>query len=277
MRPLTFSAAQKATDRLESRYIKKIKASYQAALADIKPHLDRIHLQYGIDGKLTIAEMHKMTVHETKRVTRLIKLERQINAELAALNRGAAQQLAGHLTEVYKTNYTMAGGLINRSIAGDISFDLFNRQAIYQSAIQPMGKIALEENAVSVRQNIKRAINQSIVQGESIQDMAERVQVALEKNMNRAVRIARTETTGIMGEARMDVLMEAKEKGVRMVKVWMAASDNRTRDDHADLDGKEVGLEEEFGFGLMFPGDQHAPVEQVVNCRCAMAARIIED
>jgi uncharacterized protein with gpF-like domain len=59
-------------------------------------------------------------------------------------------------------------------------------------------------------------------------------------------------------------------------KIWSATGDDRTRDDHMEMDGQEVGVDEAFetpgGDFLMFPGDSSlgAPPEQVANCRCAV-------
>ena len=49
---------------------------------------------------------------------------------------------------------------------------------------------------------------------------------------------------------------------------WVSSRDGAVRDSHANLDGKVVTVGKEFGYGLEYPGDPSAGVEQIVNCRC---------
>lgn len=54
-------------------------------------------------------------------------------------------------------------------------------------------------------------------------------------------------------------------------QTWNAVGDDRTRTDHQDADGQEVGLGEAFTVGgedLMFPGDPAGSDENTMNCRC---------
>jgi hypothetical protein len=87
----------------------------------------------------------------------------------------------------------------------------------------------------------------------------------------RAATIARTETHTA---SNIGALAAAQATGLNLRKEWMAAEDDRTREDHADADGQIVGLNESFTVGgveMMEPGDPSAPPEQTINCRCAMA------
>ena len=97
----------------------------------------------------------------------------------------------------------------------------------------------------------------------------------------RAALIARTETTIVANNA---ALGAAQATGLVLQKEWVASGDERTRGfgaewGHAAADGQIVMLDEKFEvhdeFGEISemdgPGDESAPVEQVVNCRCAPA------
>lgn len=69
------------------------------------------------------------------------------------------------------------------------------------------------------------------------------------------------------------------------MKEWLAAFDDRTRDDHRDagmryVEGGSPGpiaMDKPFTVGInnpvqmMYPGDPSAPPEQVCNCRCTIA------
>lgn len=87
----------------------------------------------------------------------------------------------------------------------------------------------------------------------------------------RAATIARTETHTA---SNIGAMAAAQATGLNLRKEWLAAEDDRTREDHADADGQIVGLNETFTVGgvqMMEPGDPSAPPEQVINCRCGVA------
>ncbi len=46
--------------------------------------------------------------------------------------------------------------------------------------------------------------------------------------------------------------------------------DGVTRPSHAATNGEVKLLNQSFSNGLMYPGDMNAPVEEIVNCRCAL-------
>ena len=60
-----------------------------------------------------------------------------------------------------------------------------------------------------------------------------------------------------------------------VVKTWQATDDERTRDDHVGLDGRQaVGIDSHFvcrsGDTIRYPHDPLAPARQTINCRCTV-------
>jgi len=254
-----------ATEAREAKFIKDLTQGYNDARKGIKKELNKAYDKYSVDGKLTMADMAKYD--------RLGALNKKVDAELTALNRGTASMHKGYLTDVFEDNYYMTGYFLESETAKDISYSLLNRQAIYESVLTPMDKIALSDNAVSVRAGIKRSITSDLIQGKGIREMSQGITNALEKNANNAARIARTETTGVMNKARLDSMGFAETKGFRIDKKWITGGDDRVRDSHACLDGDTVKLNEPFTECLinpmMYPGDQSGSAEDVINCRCS--------
>ena len=80
----------------------------------------------------------------------------------------------------------------------------------------------------------------------------------------RAELIARTETTGAANYGRQQQMVR---DGVS-TNIWLAQPS--ARPEHAELDGREVPIGEEFGYGLRWPGDQQAGPGMVCNCRCVL-------
>ena len=95
----------------------------------------------------------------------------------------------------------------------------------------------------------------------------------------RSQTIARTEvhTAALFAQEKLAIIAR-DELGLSLKKEWIAVEDDRTRSWHSDVDGTVVGLDEKFnvpnpkgGVDLMDgPGDDSAPPEQVINCRCVL-------
>lgn len=101
----------------------------------------------------------------------------------------------------------------------------------------------------------------------------------------RADTIARTETIASLNAANQEAYRQGLEKvGMTeqdVTRVWKAASDERTRHDHAAMRGVEViGLNTPFtltdGSQMLYPGDTSlgAPASQTINCRCSQFIRL---
>ena len=116
------------------------------------------------------------------------------------------------------------------------------------------------------------------MQGESIPDISKRLTHVTEMNLTSAIRNARTATTSAENRGRMDSYHRAQDMGVQIVKVWMATNDERTREEHLELDGQEREIDEPFENSIgkiMYPGDPDADPANVYNCRCTLVTRVV--
>ena len=96
-------------------------------------------------------------------------------------------------------------------------------------------------------------------------------------NKDAAIRTARTLVTGAENKGRMDSYQTAQDEGIILEKQWLASGGKRTRDWHADLDGKTRPIDKPFynDYGdIMYPGDPHAHPANVYNCRCTLVANV---
>lgn len=118
---------------------------------------------------------------------------------------------------------------------------------------------------------IRAALAEGVAAGEGADVLARRLTDAFQgMTTHRALMIARTEVAAAAGFGSQEA---AKQTGLKLVKEWISASDDRTRDSHLDgtgVGGQVVKMEARYGNGLMYPGDMGAgkPAE-VINCRCA--------
>jgi hypothetical protein len=87
---------------------------------------------------------------------------------------------------------------------------------------------------------------------------------------SRAQTIARTETHAA---ANFAVQQSAESTGIEMMREWVSAENERTREAHLEANGQIVGMQEDFvvdGENLAYPGDPSGSPENVINCRCSV-------
>lgn len=188
----------------------------------------------------------------------------------------------GRMAEVYALNYNNVGSTLYEGLAG-YSFSLMDAATVRNLALTdnrllPYRVVDGKKVASWSSRSIRAEITQGIIQGDSIPNIAKRLGRVVDMDAKAATRTARTMVTSAENKGRMDALHKAEEDGIQLVKKWIATNDNRTRDAHAELDGVEIPMDEPFvnSIGpIMFPGDPDADPENVYNCRCALAARVI--
>lgn len=86
-----------------------------------------------------------------------------------------------------------------------------------------------------------------------------------------AKRIARTE---IHTAQNMGVMNSYDRLGVEYTQ-WIAASDDRTRESHIEVDREIIPIGSTYSNGLAFPGDTSGPIEEWINCRCSNAPFVL--
>ena len=121
-------------------------------------------------------------------------------------------------------------------------------------------------------EQMRRLISQGEIEGLSTDQVARNIVKQIPTiSRYRANAIARTETHTA---ANYGSQAAAESTGLNIQKEWVAANDERTREDHIDADGQIVGLNESFDVGgeaLMFPGDPSGSAGNIINCRCTVA------
>lgn len=212
------------------------------------------------------------------------RLTEQVATELSHVNETAAAYVNDQLPKIYKTNYNFTAEQIELQTNNAISFELVNERTIKNlinagdKSLLPPYKINPKKDIPWNMRNINGEILQGIIQGESMDKMAKRLEKVGVTNAGSSIRAARTIVTTVENQARYDSAKAAADKGVIMKKLWIATNDNRTRDAHRDAwadygtDEKAILLEEPFIVGgeeMMKAGDIHASGANRYNCRCS--------
>lgn len=144
------------------------------------------------------------------------------------------------------------------------------------------GVIGLDSNRAGFVENYRQKL---IAEGRATDQITRMVtRYENKKLLERGASIARTETTAAMNAGRLESIQQLADSGEiesdAAQRVWDATGDARTRDDHMDMEGQAVRLDEPFispsGARLMHPGDSSlgATGADVIGCRCHMRISI---
>ena len=209
------------------------------------------------------------------------ELTRQTAEQLAHVNETATTYINNNLPEVYAMNYNATGEAFNG--IGGYSFTLTDADTIRNlvesdSSFLPMRELDFAKDIAWNIEKMNAEVLQGILQGESMDKIADRLAQVIGMNLRSAISAARTMVTSAENKGRQDGFERAAAMGIILEREWIATSDGRTRDWHRELDGVTVGVDEPFENAIgkiMYPGDPSANGANVWNCRCTIAAKIL--
>lgn len=266
------------TDQILDLTMAELEALYGVASRDlrkkIKPILEQMHLD---DEEATQMERLK---HAEKNGN-LEKVALLFVAAMILANERAISKINDMTAKIYVINYDYMGKVIENKAKKDLGFTKFGSTAKAEKLLDRVRNYydqraydRLVDRGILTK-NITKAIKDGIKKGESIPKISKRIQSVSNKSKNSSILTARTETTRVESIARDKLYGDAKSKGIKIMKRWVATADSRTRDSHAALDGETIDTNKTFSNGGMYPGDANLPPEERINCRCATVPEVI--
>ena len=209
------------------------------------------------------------------------ELTRQTAEQLAHVNETATAYINNNLPEVYAMNYNATGEAFNG--IGGYSFTLTDADTIRNlvesdSSLLPMRELDFAKDVAWNIEKMNAEVLQGILQGESVDKIADRLAQVIGMNLRSAISAARTMVTSAENKGRQDGFERATAMGIILEREWIATSDGRTRDWHRELDGVTTAVDEPFENAIgkiMYPGDPSADGANVWNCRCTIAAKVL--
>ena len=263
-----FEQSDRTLDRLQRDFERQLIISYQKSLKEIRGQLAVAYEKYG--G--SFAEMQKYN--------RLTNLERNIGKEIGKLTGKNAVTLRKGIGGAFQESYYRAGFTIETTAQAKLGFAQLSKKAIEASIDNPLDRVGWlqrnRENQALLTRQMKQQLTQSLIQGESFEQASRRIKKRMDVGATNVVRIAQTEMHRAQSAGRLGGLHQAASKGVVMKKVWVATLDSRTRDEHRDLDGSTIELDDNFvseeGKGQA-PG-QLGSASSDINCRCSIVSVI---
>ena len=285
--------AHRQTERKLAALERRIASVYRQASDDVKDKIDAYFQMFSKadaekraaleEGKITKAQYQKWRISEMLSGDRYTALRDFLAERMTKANEVAVAYINDATPGIYSLNRNYAAYTIER-VAGNVSFTLIDEQTV-RRLIQkrpslmpyyPKKKaIARGIDLAWGRRQIRAQITSSILQGESIQDIAKRLMQRIpEMNKASAVRTARTAVTSAQNGGRLASYEKAEQMGIKVRKVWVATKDGDTRRSHQRMDGETVDWDEDFSNGLRFPGDPSGKPKEVYNCRCTVRTEV---
>lgn len=280
------------TDELLEKMEKKIRKEYQQAVKDVQEKLDDYLRRFAVkdelwrknveNGKKTAEEYKKWRMGQIMVGKRWEEMRDTLAQDLHNANAVARSVIEGYRPEVYAINHNFATYEVEMGAKLDTSYTLYNRQAVERimrenpDLLPPPGRkmkasLAAGKDIAWQEGQIQSVVMQSILQGESIPNMAKRIAETMgETNHKATIRYARTAVTGAENAGRRDAFERAERMGIDMEQEWRATLDMRTRHSHRQLDGERRPVGEAFSNGCEYPGDPSGPAEEIWNCRCSI-------
>lgn len=289
-----------ATDALLQKLIKKIRKEYRAANKDLNAKFTAYMLSFAdkdakkleqlANGEITQKAYDEWRLGQVMMGERWKEMQETISEDLLNADKIAASIINGYTPEAYALNHNYGTYEAESGALVDTSYTLYDRftvERLFREEPEllpkyvdydPQKSIFVEVNVPKTKkwnkQKINSAVTQGILQGESIQKIADRLASVTTMDENASIRNARTAMTGAENAGRIDSYKRAESMGIKMKQVWMATLDSRTRDSHAMMDGEKVDPGKRFSNGCRYPGDPKGAPEEVYNCRCTIVAEV---
>ena len=292
--------AHLATDELLDKMERRLRAIYtrasreigeawEAYLREAGTEIADLQKQYQEAKKANDTELARQlgkSLQKAKRERTLTdkryrELTRQTAEQLAHVNETATAYINKNLPEVYAINYNATGEAFDG--IGGYSFTLTDADTVRNlvesdRSFLPMRNLDVSRDIAWNIEKMNAEVLQGILQGESMDKIADRLEQVIGMNLRSAISAARTMVTSAENKGRQDGFERAAASGIILKREWIATSDGRTRDWHRELDGVTAAVDEPFENAvgkIMYPGDPSADGANLWNCRCAIAAKVL--
>lgn len=220
---------------------------------------------------------------EQLKLSRMTNLLEQLDKSTKELKQGLKTEINGHLENTGKIAYNeLFYEYESKNTA--INFTILKSEELKTIIETPVANYKLSKRlndgvAERLRSNIKSELTRVFLLGYSYKQTAARLSELGYSSYRRALNITRTEAGRVQAIARQKSQMEAMKLGVEFEKEWISTLDNRTRSDHAKLDGQRVKPDEDFEVSGLKAKQPHmfGVAAEDCNCRCRTISRLKND
>lgn len=248
----------------EKTVLKALTDNYTTALADIKKNIRELQA-----NPLTQSKAYQLEYQK--------QLETMVSGVLDTLQGNNFTSIAEYLQNSYTNSYI--GNLYDMHGQGVPLILPMNENQVVKAVQKTGDDFKLSEklggNTKELKKQVKSELQRGLATALPYETMARSISDYGQADLNRSMRIARTEGHRIQSEAKLDCMNNAKKKGADIVKQWDSTLDGRTRPEHKQLDGQIRELDDDFevdGYSAQGPGGFGDPYMDC-NCRCCLLQR----
>ena len=228
----------KIIDRLITQRENRIVKEYAIALRDIRTELAVAYEKYAVGKELSYAEM--------TRYNRLANLEEDIFKRVNRLTGTTASQLKRGQGEIFAESYYRTAFLLETEVQAKLGFGQLNPNTIEAAVNNPLDKVGfLKRNRLNqdrLKAQLSSELTQGLIRGEAYQTVANRLTQRMNVGATSAKRIAATEMHRVQNQGLRSSFEHAENVGVEFRYFWVSAVDDKTREMHADMDGREADI-----------------------------------
>lgn len=175
------------------------------------------------------------------------------------LNEDSKSRWTKAIQPMYVKSSTRAGAVIAADMG--ISFSLIHANLL-KFAARNTGDM-ITKISETTRSLVAGIVEDGLANSKTSAEIATLIRDASGFTQQRAELIARTETTKAFNGAPTEALKEySSDSGKVYTKTWSGVLDDRERDEHVDLEGETVAIDDVFSNGLDYPSEP--------NCRCTV-------
>lgn len=248
----------------EKTVLKALTDNYTTALADIKKNIRELQA-----NPLTQSKAYQLEYQK--------QLETMVSGVLDTLQGNNFTSIAEYLQNSYTNSYI--GNLYDMYGQGVPLILPMNENQVVKAVQKTGDDFKLSEklggNTKELKKQVKSELQRGLATALPYEIIARSISDYGQADLNRSMRIARTEGHRIQTEAKLDCMNNAKKKGADIVKQWDSTLDGRTRPEHKQLDGQIREIDENFevdGYSAQGPGEFGNPYMDC-NCRCCLLQR----
>lgn len=276
-----FKESEKILNELEAKIHKEYSQAYKEMEEKVVNYYAKFKKQDDAkrelyeSGKISKADYTDWRYRKIATGKQYMQMRNTLAQDLTNTDKIAMKYVNDRVIDVYALNMNYGTYALEKASRIDTGFTLYNHAAVQRlikdnPQLLPHPSVNIPKDLRWNQQHIQSAITQGILQGKSINGIAQDLQRVTGMDKNAAIRNARTAMTGAQNAGRLDSMKRAAARGIGVKKGWLATLDHVTRDSHVDLDGEVVELDKMFSNGLMYPGDASGIPAEVYNCRCRL-------
>jgi len=279
------------TKELLKSYINRLGTIDEKLINSYKKTFDEIQKQIG-DVYLKLGKNPSMS--EIVKFNRLSSIEKQLQNSIKNLDGDIKKLIGGEVSYIAKDSYDETLKAIEKSGLGfnftDIQINTdglkrFLEDTLWSDAMTDnTGKLWTDvkrEFETVLRANSREEIISGVMQGKSYSDVTKSLQERFDISRSRAKTIAFTEMHKAHSYGRVEginvAMTNAKELGIKTMKVWRENYVGKPRPDHVKADGTFANKDGMFNVGgelLTAPGLGTDPSNNI-NCHCSVEFEVV--